>query len=256
MDVEKACDVLSQVASALAAAHEKGIVHRDVTPENIVCERDTERVVLTDFGIAGILETDTETLTRITSTGEFVDWDPRYLSPEHLLAQPITDGSDVYSLGILGYELLTLASPYEAGSNVLMATAHLHQEPRPLQDLRSDVDPQLADLLIRCLAKNPKQRPRASDVARALTHGWGVLEEGGAPEGVAPASVAQTGVGPTSVASAGVAPAGVSLAGGAQTGVAPKPGTPSIWLRIGIATAILGALALVAYVTYQLSVGS
>ena len=260
MEVEKACLVLSQVASALAAAHEKGVVHRDVKPENIVCERDSERVVLTDFGIAGILETDTETITRITKTGEFMDWDPRYLSPEHLLAQPITDESDVYSLGILGYELLTLAGPYETSSNVLMATAHLHEEPMPLRDLRSDVNPQLEDLLIRCLAKNSKQRPRASDVARALAHGLELPAVGGAPAVAAPTVVAAasgepTGVAPTDVsptagARTGASPTGASPRGVAPTGVVPKTSTSTIGLRFGIAAVVLGLVALLLYLAF------
>ena len=172
MGVEQAGHVLSQVASALAAAHEKGIVHRDLKPENVVCERDSDRVVLTDFGIAGILETGTETIERLTQPGQLLG-DPRYMSPEQLLGEPITEESDVYSLGIIGYELLTLKGPYEAKSNVMMATAHLREKPIPLPD------PHLGKLLARCLAKNPNHRPRASEVARAL-----------APVGVAPADVA------------------------------------------------------------------
>lgn len=167
MEVEQACGALSQLASALAAAHEKGIVHRDVKPENVVRERDSDRVVLTDFGIAGILETGTETITRITQHGQLLG-DPRYMSPEHLRGEPITDESDVYSLGILGYELLTLKGPYEAKSNVQMATAHLRQDPIPLLDLRPDADPYLGELLQRCLAKNPLHPPRAAEVAKAL----------------------------------------------------------------------------------------
>ena len=104
MTVEQACRTLGQLASALAAAHENGIVHRDVKPENVVRERDSDRIVLTDFGIAGILETGTETITRLTKQGQLLG-DPRYMSPEQLLGESVTDESDVYSLGIMGYEL-------------------------------------------------------------------------------------------------------------------------------------------------------
>ena len=167
MTIEQACNTLSQVASALAAAHEKGIVHRDVKPDNVVRERDSDRVVLTDFGIAGILETGTETNTRLTQQGQLLG-DPRYMSPEQLLGDALTDASDVYSLGIMGYELLTLQAPFEGKTSVQMVTAHLKKEPIPLTRLRPDADPFLADLLGRCLSKNPLHRPRASEVAKAL----------------------------------------------------------------------------------------
>ena len=167
MTVEQACSALSQVASALAAAHENGIVHRDVKPDNVVRERDSDRVVLTDFGIAGILETGTETVTRLTQEGQLLG-DPRYMSPEQLLGEAITDESDVYSLGIMGYELLTLKTPYEGTTSVQLITAHLKKQPIPLIRLRPDVDPGLAELLERCLSKNPRHRPRASEVAKAL----------------------------------------------------------------------------------------
>jgi len=167
MDVEQACHVLSQVASALAAAHENGIVHRDVRPANVVRERDSDRVVLTDFGIAGILDTGADNVTRLTQQGQLLG-DPRYMSPEQLLGEPLTDESDVYSLGILAYEVLTLEHAYPATSKVQIATAHLEKEPIPLRQLRPDADPRLEELLTRCLAKKPMHRPRASEVARSL----------------------------------------------------------------------------------------
>ena len=169
MEIEQACHVLSQVASALAAAHENGIVHRDVKPANVIRERDSDRVVLTDFGIAGILDTGADSVTRLTQHGQLLG-DPRYMSPEQLLGDPITDESDVYSLGILAYEVLTLQHAYGATSKVQIATAHLEKEPIPLLELRPDADPHLGELLARCLAKNPMHRPRASEVAKALEH--------------------------------------------------------------------------------------
>ena len=167
MTIEQACHTLSQVASALAAAHEKGIVHRDVKPDNVVRERDSDRVVLTDFGIAGILESGTETISHLTQQGQLLG-DPRYTSPEQLLGESVTDESDVYSLGVMGYELLTLKAPYEGTTSVQLVTAHLKKEPIPLLSLRPDADPFLAELLERCLSKNPLHRPRASEVAKAL----------------------------------------------------------------------------------------
>ena len=100
--------------------------------------------------------------------------DPRYMSPEQLLGDPLTDESDVYSLGILAYEVLTLQHAYGATSKVQIATAHLEKEPIPLLELRPDADPHLGELLARCLAKNPMHRPRASEVAKALEH---IVEE-------------------------------------------------------------------------------
>ena len=167
MTIEQACHTLSQVASALAAAHEKGIVHRDVKPDNVVRERDSDRVVLTDFGIAGILESGTETISRLTQQGQLLG-DPRYTSPEQLLGESVTDESDVYSLGVMGYELLTFKAPYEGTTSVQLVTAHLKKEPIPLLSLRPDADPFLAELLERCLSKDPLHRPRASEVAKAL----------------------------------------------------------------------------------------
>ena len=104
--------------------------------------------------------------------------DPRYMSPEQLLGDALTEASDVYSLGVMGYELLTLKAPYEGKTSVQLVTAHLKKEPIPLARLRPDADPFLADLLGRCLSKNPRHRPRASEVAKALEH---VTEESHTP---------------------------------------------------------------------------
>jgi hypothetical protein len=85
-----------------------------------------------------------------------------------LLGEAVTDASDVYSLGIMGYELLTLKAPYEGTTSVQLVTAHLKKDPIPLLSVRPDADPFLTELLERCLSKNPAHRPRASEVAKAL----------------------------------------------------------------------------------------
>lgn len=161
-----ATTVLSQVARALEAAHDGGIIHRDVRPANVMWSKEG-RVVLTDFGIAGVLDAGAEG-TRITATGEIVG-DPRYISPEQLEGGPVTEATDIYSFGVLGYELITGQGPLGDGSRVGMAAAHMRREPAvPLLQMKADADPRLAEILQRCLARKPEQRPSASDVSRWL----------------------------------------------------------------------------------------
>lgn len=166
MDPDRARVVLLELARALDAAHGHGIVHRDLRPGNVLIE-DSGRVVLTDFGIAGILESGTETITRITQAGQLLG-ETRYTSPEQLQGERVTAEADLYSLAITGYEMLTLELPWVNRGPAALVRAHLMEEPRPLQSLRPDVESGLADVLQRCLAKEPTHRPRAADVARQL----------------------------------------------------------------------------------------
>ena len=160
-------EVLLDVASALAAAHAQGIVHRDVRPANILWDEEGESAHLADFGIAALLATSGEDATRLTKTGQMVG-DPRYLSPEQLLDQDLTELADIYALGVLGYELYTGEGPYEAKTNTQWITAHLSADPRDLRQMRPDVDADVAELLRRCLSREPNHRPSAAQAARVL----------------------------------------------------------------------------------------
>ena len=160
--------VLHNVTSALAAAHAQGIVHRDVRPANVLWDEESESAHLTDFGIAALLTTGGEEATRLTKTGQMVG-DPRYLSPEQLLDHDLTELADMYAVGVLGYELFTGDGPYDAKTNTQWITAHLTAEPRDLRQLRPDVAPEVADLLRRCLNREPNHRPSAADAARVLS---------------------------------------------------------------------------------------
>jgi serine/threonine protein kinase len=163
-----ATEVLRGVASALAAAHAQGIVHRDVRPANVLWDEEKEQAVLTDFGIAAILATSGEDATRLTKTGQMVG-DPRYLSPEQLRDEDLSELSDMYAFGILGYELFTGEGPYEAKSTTQWITAHLSGDPKDLQRMRPDIDPNVAAVLKRCLNREPNRRPSAATAARALS---------------------------------------------------------------------------------------
>jgi len=170
LPVAEATGVLLDVASALEIAHKHGIVHRDLRPGNVLWDEERRRALLTDFGIAAILATSGEEVTRLTKTGQLIG-DPRYLSPEQLLDKDLTELADIYLLGVLGYELFTGEGPYQVRTLMEGVSAHLSQEPRDLRALRPDVPAHVADLLRRCLSREPNHRPSAADVARTLRSG-------------------------------------------------------------------------------------
>ena len=163
--------VLGDVAAGLAAAHKRGIVHRDVKPANVLWDEEGERATVSDFGIAAFHSPDgDESEMRITGSGMAVG-SPTYMSPEQLLAEPVTPKSDIYALGLLGYELLTGHGPYLARAPSEIVAAHLRHVPRRLSEVRPEIPPDLDTLLVRCLAKDPADRPSADEVMLALTPG-------------------------------------------------------------------------------------
>lgn len=171
LPIELAERVLGDVAAGLAAAHRRGIIHRDVKPANVLWDEDGERATVSDFGIASLQNTDgDEADMRITGSGMAVG-SPTYMSPEQLLAEPVTPKSDIYALGLLGYELLTGHGPYLARAPNEIVAAHLRHVPRRITELRPDVPPDLEVLLLHCLAKDPADRPTADEVMLALKPG-------------------------------------------------------------------------------------
>lgn len=178
LTVPAARRILVEVADALAAAHAKGFVHRDVRPENVLCDQEKDRVLLSDFGLAGILPRGGSTDPRLTRAGETIGTFG-YLSPEQLKGEDPTEGTDIYALGLLGYEILTGEGPFPVRGKVDLNLAHLRAEPRPLAALRGDVDQQLSDLLVRCLSKEPGKRPSARFVVQTLRGEGGAGQPGG-----------------------------------------------------------------------------
>ena len=164
---DMAMEVLKGVASALRSAHEKGIVHRDVRPANVVWDSAGKRPVLTDFGIAGVLESGSGVTTKLTRAGQVLG-DPAFTSPELLLGEPLSGATDVYSLGVMAYHLLAGRGPFEAASAAALASAHLRADPAPLRRLDVDIEPTLANLITACLAKRPEERPRIDDLIGRL----------------------------------------------------------------------------------------
>ena len=152
-------EILHQTALALQAAHDAGVVHRDVKPANIVVDADGY-AKLTDFGIARALSE-----APMTQTGEVLGT-PHYLAPEQAAGRPAGPLSDVYALAVVGYEMLTGRRPFNGESMVTTALAHLSQ---PAPQLSDEVGEPLRTTVMAALAKDPSQRPAsAAEFAAAL----------------------------------------------------------------------------------------
>ena len=162
--------VVTGVARGLAAAHAKGVVHRDVRPENVLLEEDTGRIALTDFGIAATVATGTEVPEDLTQQGELLS-QPRYAAPEQMVGEGVSERSDIYSLGVIAFELLTGEHPLGATTLEELVTATLLDEPRPVLEVEPEADPAFAALVDRCLARAGDHRPRAVDVVAELSGG-------------------------------------------------------------------------------------
>jgi serine/threonine-protein kinase len=158
--------ILTDVADALAYAHSHGVVHRDVKPDNIMLDRTTGRAVVTDFGIARAAAGD----SRLTVTGVAIGT-PAYMSPEQALGERELDGrSDIYSLGVIGYQLLAGEPPFKASNTPAMLVKHVSEAPRPLQPRCPDAPAGLVNAITRALAKKPEDRwPDANDFRDALS---------------------------------------------------------------------------------------
>jgi len=169
-------DVLRQLAAGLAAAHAQGVIHRDVKPANVLMEKETGRVVLTDFGLAAAKDRSEDT-TKLTMVGQVLG-SLEYVSPEHLAGKSLTELADVYALGVLGYHVLLGRGPYAAAKSAAAITvAHMRGEPLSARSLRGEIDPALSNLLGRCLAKRPEHRPTACEIAEELEDGPGRNDE-------------------------------------------------------------------------------
>ena len=158
--------ILLQVCDALIAAHDCQVIHRDLKTDNVfLCttEDGSLRVKLLDWGIAKELEVD----VRHTSEGHVVGT-PQYLAPEQARAGKVSDRTDVYSLGVMAYELLLEQLPFEAETPLEVMTMHLRAVPPPPRDLWPEIPPALEALLLSMLAKDPAARPSARSVAQQL----------------------------------------------------------------------------------------
>lgn len=153
----QAARVLREVAWALAYAHGARIVHRDVTAENILLERGSERAIVTDFGIASAMQTNA-----LSDDGRVMG-NAHYVSPEQAAGEPLDARSDLYSLGVVGYYALTGRLPFDAETSAEVVHQHLTATAPSITSVTSSVPPRLASAVEKCLAKEPLRRYRTAE---------------------------------------------------------------------------------------------
>ena len=166
LEPRRAVELLSQIAEALDAAHEKGLIHRDVKPSNILIAESAgrEHCYLGDFG----LTKRTGSLSGVSVAGEIVGT-LEYVAPEQITGNALDERADVYSLGCVLYECLTGQSPFPRATDVALLWAHVHEEPTPPSKARADLPKELDTVLTRALAKEPGRRYRSAGELLAAT---------------------------------------------------------------------------------------
>ncbi|MFG3705538.1 serine/threonine-protein kinase [Micromonospora sp. NPDC047670] len=183
----EAVTIGAEVTSALATAHARGVVHRDVTPGNIMLTATGVKVV--DFGISALVG-EKEKGPDGTLLGT-----PAYLAPERLDNGQVSPATDVYAVGLLLYRMLTGRLPWQASTTTQMLRAHMYNDPEPMPPVPGLPD-EVRDLVHRCLAKQPEDRPGTAEVARTLAEAAGIVA-------AVPVSPAAGPVDPAALASAG-----------------------------------------------------
>jgi serine/threonine protein kinase len=158
--------IAQQICAGLAAAHAAGVVHRDLKPDNILLEAETGRAVITDFGIARTSED-----PGVTQVGAVIGT-PRYMSPEQLNGREVDARSDLFSLGVMLFELATGERPWSGDNAIAVAVAQATSEPRTMDTQTTEIPPAFAEIISACLQLEPELRPAsAEDVGNAIGGG-------------------------------------------------------------------------------------
>jgi len=163
LSTEEAGRILREVASALDLAHRRGVIHRDIKPQNVLLERETGRSLVTDFGIARTAES-----ASLTATGMMVGT-PIYMSPEQVTGGAVDHRADLYALGVMGYEMLVGRPPFGGVTPTEILMKRVAEPAKPVEAARPDTPPALAAVVNRCLEQDPEKRfASGAEIVRAL----------------------------------------------------------------------------------------
>ena len=163
----EAIDIFEQICLALQAAHGVGILHRDLKPQNVMREDATGRVVVMDFGLARMIDSN----DGMTQTGALVGTID-YMSPEQALGKELDQRSDIFALGLIGYEMLTGAMPFRAESMVASLLKRTQQRAVPLSDVDKNIPGTLSNIIAKCLEKDPANRYPSAEALDADLRAW------------------------------------------------------------------------------------
>lgn len=217
MPTEKALRITADVLAALDASHEMGLVHRDIKPGNVMMTR-REQVKVMDFGIARAVQSG---VTSMTQTGMVVGT-PQYLSPEQALGRGVDARSDLYSVGVMLFELLTGRLPFDADSPLAIAYAHVQEPPPAPSSINVTVPPVVDALVARALAKNPNERfSGAEEMREAVRQAGGMTPPGAMPSVIGGEHARDSGAGVGSAVFPPVNPYHSPPPGGAPTPYQP-----------------------------------
>ncbi|HNH82384.1 MAG TPA: bifunctional serine/threonine-protein kinase/formylglycine-generating enzyme family protein [Acidobacteriota bacterium] len=171
MTAAEAIEILSETCGAVDAAHKRGVIHRDLKPDNIFLKREAdgkEIVKVLDFGIAKLRDKGEASHASLTEAGMLIGT-PHYMSPEQCHGLELDPRSDVYSLGVIAYELLAGELPFSAPTSLGIVLKHINEEPRPLFIVNPNIPRELEKVVLRALSKRPDNRPAtAGQFAREL----------------------------------------------------------------------------------------
>jgi serine/threonine-protein kinase len=245
LDQLRAIDLGVQILAAAAFAHKRGVIHRDFKPHNVIVDEGGHAKV-TDFGIARA------GASEMTETGSIMGT-AQYLSPEQAQGQAVTAGSDIYSIGVVMFEMLTGKLPFDGDSAVSIALKHMQEPPPSMSALRPDLNPTLEQVVMGALAKDPRGRwQSADDFAEALEAARTHVEAGSnggqdtAVFGALPAAAAAAAAGALAADPAEAADDG-GASGPPPSADKPDESRKRPWGRYALAALVLALIAVAAY---------